>query len=153
MVAFRASRLNIRPPLLGPALLLLCAAIVGLLAFPNTDLLIVLLCVPFVALLGVSDTLVGRAFSCGPVYWLGLVSYSIYLDHRLVETALHNPITEWLTASRVPHAFTLTIPILCGLSIACAGVTFRYIEEPCRDAVRRLFHQPTTPIQEEAGAP
>lgn len=153
MVAYRLSGLRRLQTALGWATAALGLTICGLLALPGTDVAIVLLCVPFVALLASAGGTIAAVLAWGPIYWLGLVSYSIYLDHRLVERALHDPVAKLLAASGIPHAFSLTIPVLGAVSIGCAGITYRLIEEPCRNAVRRLFNQQRTPIEEEVAAP
>ncbi len=153
MVAYRLSGLRRVRTAPGWAAAALGLALCGLLALPGTDVAIVLLCVPLVALLASAGGGVAAVLAWGPIYWLGLVSYSIYLDHRLVERALHDPVAKLLAASGIPHAFSLTIPVLCAVSIGCAGITYRLIEEPCRNAVRRLFNQRRAPIEGEAAAP
>lgn len=153
MAAYRLSGLRRLQTAPGWATTALDLIICGLLALPGTDVAIVLLCVPLVVLLASVGGTVTAVLACGPIYWLGLVSYSIYLDHRLVERVLHDPVAKLLAASGIPHAFSLTIPVLCAVSIGCAGITYRLVEEPCRNTVRRLFNQRPTPIEEEVAAP
>jgi peptidoglycan/LPS O-acetylase OafA/YrhL len=81
---------------------------------------------------------VGRALGTQPLYWLGVVSYSIYLLHPLLvrprrtldgalQTWMPSPCADW-TASVVAY----TLLVLAG------GMSYRLIEKPGRRWLMRL---------------
>ncbi|WP_178133823.1 acyltransferase family protein [Vineibacter terrae] len=73
-----------------------------------------------------------------PVYWLGLVSYSLYLLHDYL-IGPRNGLFEWLQA-RVPAvwAHVATVPLLYGALLLVAGLTYYAVEAPGRRLARRL---------------
>ena len=76
---------------------------------------------------GLSSTLVGRALSYPPLRLLGLISYSAYLWHQpLMAFARMRSVYE------PPQATEMLT--LIGVSFVIAYVSWRYIENPCRNA-------------------
>lgn len=85
----------------------------------------------FVALIGYPDTVFGRLMNWRPVAFLGVLSYSVYLFHRIVQI----PIEIWVT----------TNPIIVGaisfpLTLGIAYLMLKLVEEPCGRLRRRLSH-------------
>jgi peptidoglycan/LPS O-acetylase OafA/YrhL/lysophospholipase L1-like esterase len=75
----------------------------------------------------------GRALGCGPLRWLGVRSYGIYLWHYPV-IVLTTPANAGENLVRAAWQTAVTI--------AVAALSWRYIEEPIRrGALARLWHQ------------
>jgi peptidoglycan/LPS O-acetylase OafA/YrhL len=83
-----------------------------------------------------------------PFYWLGILSYSIYLIHSPLETVVALVLYKLGLAFRVPIESRTQINLgavgseLMGLAtlvlvVAAAWITWRVIEEPCRRWSRR----------------
>jgi peptidoglycan/LPS O-acetylase OafA/YrhL len=74
---------------------------------------------------GVSPTLVGKVLGFGPVAFLGLISYSLYLWHWplivLVSYYVLNP--AWVPAAKM---------VAAGVSFPAAYLSWRFIERPFR---------------------
>ena len=75
----------------------------------------------------------------GMVYWLGVVSYSIYLTHGLVLSLVSKRLQDALGQLHVPHAFTLARTLTLVLTLAISAATFYMIERPGRNWSRRLL--------------
>jgi peptidoglycan/LPS O-acetylase OafA/YrhL len=116
----------------------LVAAMLFVLLFPDTDLLFVIICAALVPSLECDTGMVARVLGSGPIYSLGLWSYSIYILH-----VRFNPVRS--SAQRLLQAIHLPLASQCaiGLSVsavvACAALTYRYIELPSRIFLRDLF--------------
>jgi peptidoglycan/LPS O-acetylase OafA/YrhL len=81
---------------------------------------------------------VGRLLGCGPIHWLGVVSYSVYLLHAYLvpaRGALEARLAPWLPGLWDALATGL---LLYGLLLLGAGLTYRAIEEPGRRCLQRL---------------
>lgn len=74
-----------------------------------------------------ADSPVTRAMSYGPLVYVGLISYSLYLWHRPVLVFF-----DALLGTLGP----LTIAVAIVLSIALSALSHRYIERPFRDRTR-----------------
>ncbi len=83
------------------------------------------------------DCRVARVLAMPPLYYLGTISYSIYLTHYVLrglwvqfEDRLHlAPLTFWPGLTSFLGVLTLLV--------CTSSATYRFIESPCRDAVRR----------------
>ena len=121
------------------ALILVCATItdtgfaVGLSAAP----LILALC---------GNNPVSRFFALRPIYFLGEISYSVYIGHflyTLVAWRIVNP--DWMATGPVPLAIGFVITNI--LVIALSTITYYLIECPGRNFLsdkKRLQQQPST---------
>ena len=88
---------------------------------------------------------VGWLFGCRPVYWLGVVSYSIYLLHpylvaprSTLDAALQSLLPE-------PWPGLVTAILIYGLLLAVSTLAYHAIEEPGRRWVRRM-RGPISPL-------
>ena len=71
-----------------------------------------------------------NVFSCGPVAYVGLISYSIYLWHY--------PIARYFREDTEPH---LTFLIIASSSFVLASASWYLLERPMND-IRRRFGRP-----------
>lgn len=79
----------------------------------------------------------GRLFGCRPVYWLGVVSYSLYLLHSyLLEPRnwLNHALSGWLPPVMADDTANATA---CIVLLCLSGLAYRWIEEPGRKWMRR----------------
>ena len=93
-------------------------------------------------------TLVGRALSCRPVVFIGLISYSLYLWHwpviilsdlglslNLSQALSDSPLALWLQRSSLIARFVI--------SMLLAILSWRFVERPFRSSsLRRIGRQP-----------
>lgn len=124
-----------------------------LLVVPGSDIVLVLAFVPLIICLACEAGIVARLMASPVIYWLGLVSYSIYITHRLIELTLRDATFHALSALHAPHAFTATHILLIGPVVAVSALTFYAIERPARRWSRRLIRLPARPIASEPAAP
>ncbi|HET6689688.1 MAG TPA: acyltransferase family protein [Miltoncostaeaceae bacterium] len=75
-------------------------------------------------------SLVGRAFGCAPLVWLGVRSYGIYLWHWPV-LVLTRPDED------VPFSGPGLTAVQVGLTVGIAALSYRYVEVPFRRAGMR----------------
>jgi len=109
------------------------------LAFRVYDSLIVL---PFAALVLLTwrdEGIVARLLSARPLHWLGEISYSVYLMHFTISAAFS---FVWLRIDThvpiyPPLSRALFLCIVFGSVIAVSHLTYKYVERPCQDALRR----------------
>lgn len=74
-------------------------------------------------ILTVGSVRADRMLSVAPLVWLGKISYSLYLIHvPLLIAAVH------LTYGKLP--LWATVAAIIPLSLACAALMYRYVEEP-----------------------
>lgn len=116
---------------------LLPAALLVLLGFPGTDFWVVLLVPLLLMQFAVADSFAVRLLTSAPVYFLGCISYAIYLIHWML---LPGRRADHLLAVWLPPAVADTV-VLCavyGLLLGSATLGYRFIELPSRRIIRRL---------------
>ena len=125
-----ARRLQTVPGSLGALFaLLVCFALT-----PDTGFVIGLFTAPLLLAL-CADNPTSRLFGCTPIYFLGEISFSIYLGHFLYSTIAYRLIS-------VPWMQTGTIQLVAGLCgivvfvLLAATLTYFAIERPGRDLLR-----------------
>jgi peptidoglycan/LPS O-acetylase OafA/YrhL len=129
-------------------------AIVLLAAMAPRDSFEQTLCLITFAEVGTAALMVGlwsygslnRLLASDPLVWLGKRSYGFYLWHLPIVLALQ-PVTVWPNSNWLP-AFVLSV----ALSLALAGLSYAYIEEPFRTSgsrrVRSWFPLRNSPYRE-----
>lgn len=81
---------------------------------------------------------VGWLFGCRPVYWLGLVSYSLYLLHSYLLVP-RNWLSRCLQGVLSPAAAQVAADVTaCAVLLILSGLAYRLIEEPGRKWMRRF---------------
>lgn len=119
---------------------------------PGDDVMLVFLFAPLVVVLATRNSLAARLLSWSLVYWLGLVSYSHYMTHKLVQS-LFTPLDRQLVAVHVPHAYSVANVLLLGATIAVSAATYYGIERTARDWARGLIQRRVPRIEAEPSAP
>jgi peptidoglycan/LPS O-acetylase OafA/YrhL len=71
-----------------------------------------------------------------PLIWLGEISYSVYLLHRIVASAAYR---VGFTAKAIPLDPLVYVVALAVLVILCAWATYRLVEQPFVSVGRRLI--------------
>jgi len=81
---------------------------------------------------------IGQVLGSFPIYWLGVVSYSLYLLHDYL-IGPRNGLFDWLQA-RIPAAWAhaATIPTIYAALLLIAGLAYYGVEAPSRRWARRL---------------
>ncbi|MDA3626190.1 acyltransferase family protein [Saccharopolyspora sp. WRP15-2] len=80
----------------------------------------------------------GRLLSWQPLRWIGLRSYGIYLWHM--------PVVVLFSASGVAVSDALFVGLVAAVSLAVAGVSYRWVEEPFRrNGIRATIRRLTAP--------
>ncbi len=130
---------------------LLALAIVALLAVRGADLVIALLFLPLIVSLAVEKSSTARLLGHPVIYWLGMISYSIYLMHTVVEMAVDAPIRHVLMAMHVPHAYSYGHLPIAGLVVIVSALTFYGIEKPARNWFRTVAGLSRGAIEMNAG--
>jgi peptidoglycan/LPS O-acetylase OafA/YrhL len=116
------------------------AAVCVLVHAAASDIGIVLLFPGLILAAVCNDGCLGRLLNAAPLRWLGDVSYSLYLVHwfvlfALVQTVRHLP---GLSLRRLsPPASLAATLLLIAVSVALAAITYRLIEVPGRQWLRR----------------
>jgi peptidoglycan/LPS O-acetylase OafA/YrhL len=112
---------------------LLVLVILGLLFFDRSDVVVVLLYPLLVLLLSMEQGLTVRLLSSRVIHWLGLVSYSIYMDHSFLHQFFGDRLKPILAGLNVPHPAVVRGVCLIVVTILVAALTYYSIEKPVRD--------------------
>ncbi len=120
---------------------------------PGTDVLLIAAFVALVVALSFERSLTARVLATPVIYWLGEISYSIYLVHVPIENLVRRPLKAQLNLHHIPHAYSLAGVVPLVITLLVATLTFYTVEKPARRAVRSLTHLRLVPIQTEPAAP
>lgn len=112
---------------------LTAAVLVALLFVRQGDILFVATAVLLVCHLAVSGSATTRLLEWRPIYYLGVISYSIYLVHLIAIYAMRHVFSS--------HGWSLTVANLTAilLSLLLAPIAYHLIEVPGRMAIRHLL--------------
>lgn len=96
------------------------------------DLLVVVAMIPLLPMLALTTGMTSRLLSAGPLHFVGVISYSIYLIQLPIILEIDRLLagsswTAWLHWLLPPIAI-----------VVMATVTYRVIEKPCNEGIRRL---------------
>jgi peptidoglycan/LPS O-acetylase OafA/YrhL len=124
------------------------ALVICFLLTPDTGFVIAVFCAPLIlALCG--NNVIARLFDNGPVFFLGEISYSIYLGQFLFNSIAYRVISiPWMKTGTVQ-----LITGLCGIFVfvmLASTLTYYMVERPGRDLLRGR-KTPARPAALEAG--
>jgi peptidoglycan/LPS O-acetylase OafA/YrhL len=143
--AYSALRHRSLPPLLvdGAAVLSLGTLLLShFLQIPN--LAIIYLCGALILLSSLSTGYFGKMLSHKVLFYLGEISYSMYLVHGVLFYNVFNQLTAKLPAQNALMSF-LSLSLLLGITLISAAMTYHWIEKPAREFIRnRLTPRPIT---------
>ncbi|MEI9902871.1 MAG: acyltransferase [Asticcacaulis sp.] len=111
------------------ALLLLPLALV-LLCFQANDLWLIAVFAVLIMALSHDEGPVARVLQSRVAYWLGVVSFALYLVHDLIQKIIFKSFPVWGIGESVPKMAWVFISI--ALSLAIAAVAHYYYEKPSR---------------------
>jgi peptidoglycan/LPS O-acetylase OafA/YrhL len=115
--------------LVAAAGLVLCFALT-----PDTGFVIAFFTAPLLLALS-GDNAVSRVLGSGPIYFLGEISYSIYLGHFLLSTISYRLISPvWMQSG--PLQTTLGIIGIIVFVLSVATLMYHFVERPGRDLLR-----------------
>ena len=123
-------------PAAGDILALLVAV---LMFWPGTDVLLVAAFALLVAFLAAGRSHAARLLGRPVVHWLGMISYSMYLVHRPVESLVRPALTASLEALRAPHVFSATAALTVAPMLLTSALTYYVVEQPFRTWSHRLL--------------
>ncbi len=115
-----------------------CFAIFALMTVPRTDLAIVLLFPPLILCLASGTNLPKRILSTSVAEFLGVLSYSIYLIHTLIEGVQYWALYHFV-AHGIGHPHFWSDVVLGLVLLGTSVVAHRLIEVPCRRWLRNWF--------------
>ncbi|MEN8723783.1 MAG: acyltransferase [Alphaproteobacteria bacterium] len=84
---------------------------------------------------------IGRLVKGRLCYWLGEISYSIYMLHFIVilyMLSLKQLEISWLAPLFAPENVWIKIAVMFAITISASAVTFRWVEEPARKWFKNL---------------
>lgn len=114
-------------------------AILTLLATPKSDFFVVLLFPILILGLALGDDPVNRILSSGPLEFLGVLSYSVYLTHGLLLGSFGYWIQVKVVSHGLNHPHALSVILKLALVFPTAILAHHFIEVPSRRWLRRCF--------------
>lgn len=119
----------------------------------SADVVIVSLFVPLIICMEKGNSLTRSALETRFIHWLGLISYSIYLIHLLLNALFRVQLTESFKIFHIAHGYTIGGVLLLIPVIVVSAVSYYMVEQPARDALRLLIGQRVTAMAQEPSAP
>lgn len=113
-------------------------------------LIILLFCWLTLAASG-GESALHRLISIGPMHYLGIISYSIYMDHAFVQHVWRFIWQRWADGVYGTTASLATLALLLAGILALSSLTYRFIECPGRVALPRWFARLVPPIAAKGG--
>ncbi len=91
---------------------------------------------------------IGKLLEVKPLLYLGTISYGIYIYHNFIHYLLDRPkITSILV---VLHARSLAIPLICGITISVAALSWHLFERPINNLKRYFKYYKDRPPKKAA---
>jgi peptidoglycan/LPS O-acetylase OafA/YrhL len=133
-----------------------CVAVIALVGFaltPDTGFVIALLTAPLLLTLAGGRNIGNRMFGWGPIFFLGEISYSIYLGHFLFSSVAYRVVSvHWMQQSGAQTLAGIAAVFTCVL--IPATICYYAIERPGRDWLRGKRKRPrSTPAADTVGTP
>ena len=135
---YRSARLGqmLRSPVMTGMLPLMT---IGLLCIAQADVVFVVTAAALIVSLTQETSLPARVLAWAPIYWLGKVSYSLYLIHYPASWAVSLLLRQVPGITNLPfHGAALKSTVII-LSLGLAATAYRYIEQPGQRLVRSIL--------------
>jgi peptidoglycan/LPS O-acetylase OafA/YrhL len=120
--------------------------------FKAFDPLIILLFGWLILAASSGDSALHRLISMEPMRYLGVISYSIYMDHAVVQRAWRFIWQRWADGVYGTTASLVTLAFLLAAVLALASLTYRFIERPGRVALARWFSRAGMAVRQDRRA-
>ncbi len=117
---------------------IIATAMLALLFIKDSDLVFVILIPLFLISIAYDRHIVAKFLNWRPVYFAGVISYSLYLVHGLVSW-LHYQIKQPIYALDLPFPNLFIILSQIFLSVVLATFAYRFIEQPGQVYLRRIL--------------
>jgi peptidoglycan/LPS O-acetylase OafA/YrhL len=115
-----------------------------LLHFGVSDVIIVIGFYPIIACASVNRSRMNKILSWPPLYFLGCISYSMYMTHFLLERAWHYAFDKIFHKTLAVGPALGVFVAICAVTIVSSWITYVWVEQPGRDAVNRMAERLTT---------
>ncbi|WP_413732925.1 acyltransferase family protein [Sodalis sp. RH20] len=142
MIAYRATQIKSVRNLLGSNAISLVIAIgiIITMCIKQADILFAFLLPLFMIAISQSYNITSKFLSIRPIYWLGELSFAIYMIHDVMIYFIV-ALARWLAAKGVTeHTAMLIFTLLFGfIVIGLSQIAYSYIEKPARKWTRRLL--------------
>jgi len=138
LLTFRAaSSAMVRGAAYSPTVtIIVCGALLILLAAPGADLPIVLLFPALILILSTDRGPLADLIGSAPVHRLGVLSYAIYLTHPLILWPGESLIKRGFIAAHMPFPGVAALATAMLAIFAVAQLAHSFIEQPARRAIR-----------------
>jgi peptidoglycan/LPS O-acetylase OafA/YrhL len=120
---------------------ILLIAVLALLLVRNSDLAIEVLLVALIAALATERSFAAKLLATPVCYWLGSISYSIYLVQGPMLDYVGPRTTLLLRGLHVPHPFLVGVALLIPTVFVISALTFYFVERPGRELSRALINR------------
>lgn len=108
---------------------------------PGTSVGLALLFMPIIILLTQKDLMISKICASKPIYYLGTISYSLYLLHTMTYW-VKPEIFALVEANNIPLEHMVTFILQTGLALMLAMAGYHLIENPARKALRKFISKP-----------
>jgi len=108
-----------------------------LLYFKSTDLWLIAVFTGLIMALSHDTGLVARWLQSRVAYWLGVISFALYLVHDLIQKVIFKSLPAWGIGHDIPKMAWVFISV--GLAIGVAALAHYYYEKPSRVWARNLI--------------
>jgi peptidoglycan/LPS O-acetylase OafA/YrhL len=137
LVAFR-----FRDQVPARAAAVLAPVALGLLWFRSTDLSLVVTFTLLIMALSYDTGPIARVLQTRIIYWLGVISFALYLVHDLIQKIVFHSFPAWGIGTGIPGMAWLAISL--ALCLGVAALAHYGYEKPSRRWARNLIHRVET---------